>query len=119
MYKKWYAGIRRSINRLIYLRISKWKRKGMNMKEAKKKDRQKRILKERNVGRDKKMVKCPFCYDNDKTYLNRNKIVEHLIVTKDSTQHFHVHGPISNTELMKDFILMIAKEANIEIENEG
>ena len=88
------------------------------MKESKKRQRHKKVLKERNIGRAKKMVKCPFCSDNDKTYLNRNKIVEHLIVTKDATQHFHVHGPIGNMELMKEFIFKIAKEADIDIENE-
>ena len=88
------------------------------MKEDKKRKRQKRILKERNIGRAKKMVKCPFCSDNDKKYLNINKIVEHLVVTKDATQHFHVHGPIGNVELIKEFILAIAKEADIDIENE-
>lgn len=87
------------------------------MKEAKKRKRQKRILKERNTGRVKKMVKCPFCSNNN-NYLSRNKIVEHLIVTKDATQHFHVHGPIGNAELMKEFIFAIAKEADIDIENE-
>ena len=41
------------------------------------------------------------------------------MVTVDHKWHFHVHGPVSNKELMKEFILKIAKEAKIDIEDEG
>jgi len=88
------------------------------MKKSKKAKRRKIVSKEKNLERAKTKVKCPFCSNEDKTYLDRNKIVEHLIVTKDSKDHFHVHGPVTNTELIKEFIVMIAKESNIEIEDE-
>ena len=66
------------------------------------------------------VVECPFCSDDRKEIpINSKYILEHLIVVKDSKNHFHVHGPISNKELMKEFIFKICKEAKIDIEDEG
>jgi galactose-1-phosphate uridylyltransferase len=91
----------------------------LEKRQTKRKKRQKRILKERNVGKGgKKIVKCPFCIDNREIPVDKNKIEEHLIVVKDLNQHFHVHGPVNNTELIKEFILKIGEEAGIEIEDE-
>jgi len=90
------------------------------MKEVKRKERRKEILKERNIRkRRKNMMKCPFCFDNREIPVNKNQIEEHLIVIKDSNQNFHVHGPVKNKELIKEFILRIGEEADIEIEDEG
>ena len=89
------------------------------MKKVKRKERRKKVVKERNIRRGgSKMVKCPFCSDGREIPVNKSQIEEHLIVIKDSKQHFHIHGPVSNTELIKEFILKIGEEAGIEIENE-
>jgi len=73
----------------------------------------------RKTKKEKHIVKCPFCSDDKEEIPVDGKYVnEHLIVVKDSKNHFHVHGPIKNKELMKEFILKIAKEAKIEIEDE-
>ena len=70
---------------------------------------------------DKKKNKgfvCPFCTDGSVIPIKRGNIIEHLIVTLDNNNHFHIHGPIDDKELIKQFILKIAKEAKIEIEDE-
>ena len=64
------------------------------------------------------MMECPFCSDNREISIRKDQIIDHLIVVKDSNQHFHVHGPVSNTELIKEFILKIGEEADIDIEDD-
>jgi len=59
-------------------------------------------------------MKCTFCSNNKNIPVNKNDIKEHLVITKDSKQHFHVHGPVENSELMKEFISRAQEEANIE-----
>ena len=63
---------------------------------------------------------CPFCNGEQKYIKNVDLeiVKEHLIVTLDENEKFHVHGPIHNKMLIKTFILTIAKEAGIEIEDE-
>ena len=73
----------------------------------------------RKTKKEKYIVKCPFCSDDKEEIPIDGKYVnEHLIAVKDSKNHFHIHGPIKNKELMKEFILKIAKEAKIDIEDE-
>ena len=62
--------------------------------------------------------RCPICTDQKTLPINLSTIEEHMIVTLDSTNHFHIHGPIGNTELIKRFIEKIAEEAGIDIEDE-
>lgn len=94
-------------------------KKALKRKEAKKQERQKKILKKRNIGKgEKKTMKCPFCSDDREIPIKKAQIAEHLIVVKDSNQHFHIHGPVSNTELIKEFILKIGEEAGIDIEDD-
>jgi len=59
-------------------------------------------------------MKCPFpkCRTGDLPVDPKN-VVEHLIVTKDEENHFHVHAPISNKALIQDFVVFILKEAGI------
>lgn len=64
-------------------------------------------------------VKCPFCSDMRIIPVARQDITEHLVVTMDENSHFHIHGPIKEKELMKKMILNIAREAQIDIEDEG
>jgi len=91
----------------------------LKRKESKKRERQRRILKERNKRKgEKKMMKCPFCSDNREIPIKKSQIIDHLVVVKDSNQNFHVHGPVSNTELIKEFILKIGEEADIDIEDD-
>lgn len=61
---------------------------------------------------------CPFCTGGEQIPILKGEIREHLLVTVDSNNYFHVHGPIKDKELMKKFILKIAKECKIEIEDE-
>lgn len=91
---------------------------GLKRKELKRRERQKRISKGRNIKKgEKKMMECPFCSDGREIPVKKNHIKEHLIVVKDSNNHIHVHGPVSNTELVKEFILKIGEEADIDIED--
>lgn len=63
---------------------------------------------------------CPFC-DGESKYIKeicKDEVEHHLIVTKDLSGHYHVHGPIHNSVIMKEFILIIAREAGIEIEDD-
>ena len=62
---------------------------------------------------------CPLCtnkieFKPDK----KSQLKEHLIVTMDKNNHFHVHGPIKNKKLMAEMIKAIARRSNIEIEDE-
>lgn len=59
---------------------------------------------------------CPFCTDGEQIPISKSEICEHLVVTKDAKNHYHVHGPIKDKELIREFILKIAKESKIEIE---
>ena len=60
-------------------------------------------------------LKCPFCTDDRNLPYKQHDIREHLVATLDRKNHFHTHGPIKNLNLMKQFIVHIAKEAGIEI----
>ena len=92
---------------------------GLKRKEVKRRERRKRILKGRNIKKgESKMTKCPFCSDDREIPIKKDQIEEHLIVVKDSNQHFHVHGLVSNAELIKEFILRIGEEADIDIEDD-
>ena len=92
---------------------------GLKRKELKRRERQKRISKERNIKKgENKMMKCPFCSDDREISIRKNQITEHLIVVKVSKNHFHVHGPCADTELIKEFILKIGEEADIDIEDD-
>jgi len=64
------------------------------------------------------MFTCPFCDHEHKRIkgIIRKHVDEHMILTK-SGDHIHVHGPVDNKFLMKEFILAIARESGIEIEN--
>ena len=64
-------------------------------------------------------INCPFCTDRRKIPIDPDWIEQHLIVVLDKSFHTHVHGPIGDQELMKRFIFKIAKEAGIDIEDEG
>lgn len=63
-------------------------------------------------------MKCPFCAGYHELPIRKEEVEEHLVVTTDKAFHFHVHGPIGQKSLMKQFLLKIAKEAGIDIEDE-
>jgi hypothetical protein len=63
-------------------------------------------------------MKCPICTNNVELNMDNNDIMDHLIVLRSIGNHFHVHGPITDKALMKKFIMMIAKEAGLEIEDD-
>jgi len=60
-------------------------------------------------------MKCPFCKPDKILKINKKQVDAHLIVTRDSDLHFHVHGPIKNKHLMERFIKHIAKESGIVV----
>ena len=64
------------------------------------------------------MFVCPFCDHEHRKIKNINKkhVEEHLIVMKMG-DHIHVHGPVNDKFIMKEFILAIARESSIEIED--
>ena len=64
-------------------------------------------------------INCPFCTDRRKIPVDPDWIEQHLIVILDKSFHTHVHGPIGDKEQIKQFIFKIAKEAGIDIEDEG
>ena len=66
----------------------------------------------------RKGMSCPFCTGGEELPVWKGNIREHLLVTIDANNHTHVHGPISDKKLMRELILIIAKEAKIEIEDE-
>lgn len=60
---------------------------------------------------------CPFCTDDKKALnINPGQIQEHLIITVDTDNHWHIHGPISNKLLIMEMIRVIAKQADIKLE---
>jgi len=62
---------------------------------------------------------CPFCIHGEKLLPDKkHQISEHLIVTLDKKNHFHVHGPTKKTDLMMQFLVVIAKKAGIVIEQD-
>jgi len=58
-------------------------------------------------------MKCPLCADDRILPLVKDKIAEHLIVTRDHDNHFHVHGPIGNRAVIQEFVTFVLKEAGI------
>jgi len=65
-------------------------------------------------------MECPFC-DGEQKHIkdvNKENVKEHLFITLDIDNHFHVHGPVYDKNLIKMFILAIAKESGIEIMDE-
>jgi hypothetical protein len=59
-------------------------------------------------------IKCMFpkCRTGELPVTKEN-VVEHLIVTKDEENHFHVHGPMSNKVLIQEMVIYILKEAGV------
>ncbi len=59
-------------------------------------------------------LKCPFskCKTGELPVDNKN-VVEHIIVTKDKENHYHVHGPMKDKSLIQEFVVHLLKEANI------
>jgi len=57
---------------------------------------------------------CPWCTgeNSDKNILafDKKNVDEHLIIVRDKNAHTHVHGPFENAVVMKDIILLIARE---------
>lgn len=43
---------------------------------------------------------CPFCEEETVVPAWRKKIVHHLVITVDSDNALHIHGPIDNIETM-------------------
>jgi hypothetical protein len=58
-------------------------------------------------------LKCPLCKDSKVLPIDKKNVFEHLIITKDKDNHFHVHGPMKNKALMQDFVVHILKETKI------
>ena len=56
---------------------------------------------------------CPLCEGSKTIPVDKKNVAEHLIVTKDKENHFHVHGPVSNKALIQDMVMYILKEAEI------
>lgn len=74
-------------------------------------------MKKRNIIKFQKQTNkldCPFCVNDEK--IPGDFIEQHLIVTLDKSFHYHIHGPIHDKDLMREFILKIAEEAKIEID---
>ena len=61
-----------------------------------------------------KVLKCPFpkCNTGELPVHPKN-IAEHIIITKDTENHFHVHAPIKDKALIQDFVVYLLKEAGI------
>jgi len=60
-------------------------------------------------------MKCQFCKPPEDVKEWDKKKVEHLIVTQDMNDHFHVHGPIDNKPIMKKFLEEIQNHTEITI----
>jgi hypothetical protein len=67
----------------------------------------------RKARRKAMAIKCPLCNDGRDLSVNKDTVEEHLIVTKDNNNHFHVHGPIHNKAMIQDFVTFILKESGI------
>jgi len=68
----------------------------------------------------KKQFLCPLCTDGNEVLetVNPDEVVEHLflfMIEKDGKKHIHVHGPISEKVVMKDFISAAAREAGFNV----
>ncbi len=58
-------------------------------------------------------IKCPLCKKGQILPIDKKNVSEHLIITRDKENHYHVHGPIENKALIQDFVVHILKEAGI------
>jgi len=58
-------------------------------------------------------MKCQFCKPPVDVKEWDLKKTEHLIVTKDLNDHFHVHGPVENKGVMKQFLESVQEQAGI------
>ena len=58
-------------------------------------------------------LKCPLCEDAKILPIDKKNIVDHLIVTKDKKNLFHIHGPMNNKALVQDMVIFTLKEAGI------
>jgi hypothetical protein len=61
-----------------------------------------------------KRTTCNFCPEETEVPQWGNKIVHHLVITIDSKNHCHVHGPIDNKELVVKMIDAAKKECKID-----
>ena len=63
---------------------------------------------------------CPFCIHGEKLLPDKkHQISEHLIVTLDKKNHFHIHGPTKKTDLIMQMLVAISRESGIVIESES
>ena len=61
---------------------------------------------------------CPFCNHGEKLLPDKkHQLSEHLVVTLDKKNHFHVHGPTKKTDLIMQMLVVIAREAGIILES--
>ena len=58
-------------------------------------------------------LKCPLCKDAKILPIDKGEVVDHLIVTKDKKNLFHIHGPMDNKALVQDMVIFVLKEAGI------
>jgi hypothetical protein len=63
------------------------------------------------------MITCPFCDHEHRKIkgITKKHVIDHLLVTRDVDNNFHVHGPIKDKSLMERFLRNIAKEAGIVV----
>lgn len=45
-------------------------------------------------------------------------MIDHLLVTRDSDGHIHVHGPIGDKMTIRGFLVAIAREAGIKVDED-
>lgn len=71
-------------------------------------------------------MKCQFCLQQDPKnnfdHKNMDNPVEHLIITMDTRQHFHIHGPIDNGYMMQQmtkFLLIEMSKNGIDFKIEN
>ena len=56
-------------------------------------------------------MNCPFCKERYKMPMWKD-VVEHVVITKDRSGHYHVHGPLSNKEEMARMLAVLIKETD-------
>lgn len=60
-------------------------------------------------------MKCTLCNDQRELPIEKERIEEHLIITKELNGHYHIHGPLNDKKEVLTMIAVLCEHAGINL----
>ena len=58
---------------------------------------------------------CKMCDPKTELPINKQDIVEHMVITKHKSGHYHIHGPLNNKKELQTMIQILCRETKLEL----